>query len=222
MIAAPARRGLHASNGAAPAVATRPSLGTLWEVIALVPDPEIPVVSVVDLGILRGIEWDLADASTLVVTVTPTYSGCPATDVIMASIRDALFAAGVTRARIETRLSPAWTTDWMTPDAKRKLRDYGIAPPDGMSPPGRPKGEYRSAKREGTPVTPPEAPTSALAATSRIDVAGISPLRHGAAVACPRCESRRTQLLSQFGSTACKAHYRCLACLEPFDYFKPH
>jgi len=222
VIEAPARRGLHGSNGAAPAaVATRPSLGALWEVIAEVPDPEIPVVSVVELGILRGIEWDLADASTLVVTVTPTYSGCPATDVIMASIRDALFAAGVTRARIETRLSPAWTTDWMTPDAKRKLRDYGIAPPDGMSAPGRLTRE--TALRRGEIARGAgEAPTSSLAATSRIDVAGISPLRHGAAVACPRCESRRTQLLSQFGSTACKAHYRCLACLEPFDYFKPH
>ena len=99
MIAAPAPRGLHAPDVAAPVeVASRPSLGTLWEVIAEVPDPEIPVVSVVELGILRGIEWDPADSSTLVVTVTPTYSGCPATEVIMASIRYALFAAGVDAA----------------------------------------------------------------------------------------------------------------------------
>src|SRR5207249_9621119 len=145
-------------------------------------------VSVVELGILRGIEWDAADPSTLAVIVTPTYSGCPATEVIMASIRSALFAAGVALVRIETRLFPAWTTDWMTLDAKRKLRDYGIAPPDG---------------------------TSAVSTTTAIDVAGISPLRRAAPVACPRCGASQTQLLSQFGSTACKAHYRCLACLEP-------
>ena len=146
MIAAPAPRGIHEPHG----LASRPSLGTLWEVVAEVPDPEVPVVSVVELGILRGIEWDPADSSTLVVTVTPTYSGCPATEVIMASIRYALFAAGVTRLRIETRLFPAWTTDWMTPDAKRKLRDYGIAPPDG---------------------------TRSVSTTTLIDVTGISPLR---------------------------------------------
>ncbi len=119
----------------------RRSVGALWDVLATVPDPEIPAVSVVELGILRGIEWDATDAATLVVTVTPTYSGCPATEVIMASIEDALTAAGVARVRIETRLVPAWTTDWMTPEAKRKLTAYGIAPPDGMSAPGRPKRE---------------------------------------------------------------------------------
>jgi ring-1,2-phenylacetyl-CoA epoxidase subunit PaaD len=102
-------------------------------------------------------------------------------------------ALGVARVRIETRLAPAWTTDWMTVEARRKLRDFGIAPP-GAAP-----------------------------APSAVDVAGISPLRRaGATVACPRCGSPRTQLVSQFGSTACKAHFRCLACLEPFDYFKPH
>ena len=170
-------------------------IGSLWDVVAAVPDPEVPAVSVVELGILRGLEWDAADADTLVVTVTPTYSGCPATEVIMASIRDALLAAGVPRVRIETRLFPAWTTDWMTPEAKGKLAAYGIAPPEG---------------------------TRAVSTATAIDVSGISPLRRGAAVACPRCESTRTQLVSQFGSTACKAHYRCLACLEPFDYFKPH
>ena len=175
---------------------SRPSLGALWHVLDAVPDPEIPVVSVVELGILRGVEWDAADQETLVVTVTPTYSGCPATELIMTSIRDALAAAGVARVRIDTRLSPAWTTDWMAPEAKRKLRDFGIAPPDGVR---------------------------ALSAKIAIDVAGISPLRRAAAaVVCPRCGSKQTHLVSQFGSTACKAHYRCLACLEPFDYFKPH
>jgi ring-1,2-phenylacetyl-CoA epoxidase subunit PaaD len=170
-------------------------IGALWDVLSKVPDPEVPAVSVVELGILRGIEWDATDAGTLVVTVTPTYSGCPATEVITASIRDALVTAGVERVRIETRLFPSWTTDWMTPEAKRKLTAYGIAPPDG---------------------------TRAVGTTTAIDVSGISPLRRAAAVACPRCASPRTQLVSQFGSTACKAHYRCLACLEPFDYFKPH
>jgi len=198
VIAAPAPRELHAPGVAAPSgFASRPALGALWEIIADVPDPEIPVVSVVELGILRGVEWDPTDASTLVVTVTPTYSGCPATDVIMASIRAAAIGAGVARVRIETRLFPAWTTDWMTSEGRRKLRDYGIAPPDGT--------------RSNPPST-----------TTAIDVAGISPLRRGVPVACPRCGSRQTQLLSQFGSTACKAHWRCLACLEPFDYFKPH
>ena len=171
----------------------RPSLGALWQALDAVPDPEIPAVSVVELGILRGVEWDAADPLLLVVTVTPTYSGCPATELIMTSIRDAVAALGVARVRMETRLAPAWTTDWMTAEARRKLRDFGIAPP-------------------GAVPTP-----------SAVDVAGISPLRRaGATVACPRCGSPQTQLVSQFGSTACKAHFRCLACLEPFDYFKPH
>jgi ring-1,2-phenylacetyl-CoA epoxidase subunit PaaD len=171
----------------------RPSLGALWQALDAVPDPEVPAVSVVELGILRGVEWDATDPMLLVVTVTPTYSGCPATELIMTSICEALAAAGVAKVRIEMRLAPAWTTDWMTTEARRKLCDFGIAPP-------------------GAARTP-----------SAVDVAGISPLRRaGAAVACPRCGSKQTQLVSQFGSTACKAHFRCLACLEPFDYFKPH
>ena len=98
--------------------------------------------------------------------------------------------------RIETSLSPAWTTEWITPEGRRKLREFGIAPPDG---------------------------TRAVTKPMPIDVAGISPLRRSTvAIACPRCASKRTELVSQFGSTACKAHYRCLDCLEPFDYFKPH
>lgn len=173
--------------------AERPAIAALWQALGAVPDPEIPVVSVVELGIVRGIDWDGVDPSTLVVTVTPTYSGCPATELIMASIRDALHAAGVARVRVDTRLAPPWTTDWIVPEAKRKLREFGIAPPGG---------ERR---------------------TATVDVTGLAPLRRaGVAVPCPRCASPRTQLVSQFGSTACKAQYRCLACLEPFDYFKPH
>jgi ring-1,2-phenylacetyl-CoA epoxidase subunit PaaD len=181
---------------AAAANAVRPALGAIWTALDAVPDPEIPVVSVIELGIVRGVEWSVTDPDTLIVRVTPTYSGCPATELIMDGIRVALAAIGVARVRLETRLAPAWTTDWMAPEAKQKLRAYGIAPPAGGGPaPG--------------PV--------------RIDVAGISPLRRATAlVSCPRCGSAQTALVSQFGSTACKAHYRCLDCLEPFDYFKPH
>ena len=191
----------NASNDATPAVAAsaqRYSLGDAWRVLAEVTDPEIPVLSVIELGILRGVRWDADASGSLVVTVTPTYSGCPATEMIAAAIRAALNAAGFTRVRVETSLVPAWTTDWITPEGRRKLRDFGITPPDG-------KRAVRSA------------------AAVAIDVAGISPLlRSTGVIACPRCGSKRTELVSQFGSTACKAHYRCLDCLEPFDYFKPH
>lgn len=174
----------------------QPSIGAAWRALASVPDPEIPVVSVIDLGIVRGVEWETGDAGPLVVTVTPTYSGCPATEVIMVSIRDALRAAGIDHVRLETRLSPSWTTEWISPSGRRKLREFGIAPPDG---------------------------TRAVSGFATIDVSGISPLRRAQVnVLCPRCGSTATQLVSQFGSTACKAHYRCLDCLEPFDYFKPH
>ena len=172
------------------------TLAGFWNAAAAVPDPEIPVVSVSDLGILRGIEWDDADPGALVVTVTPTYSGCPATELINASLRDALQAAGAPHVRIETRLAPAWTTDWITAHGKRKLAEFGIAPP--------------GVKR-------------ADAAVATVDVSRLRSKRPSTpAIACPRCGSARTQLLSQFGSTACKAQHRCLDCLEPFDYFKPH
>jgi len=166
----------------------RPSLDAIWDALARVPDPEIPVVSVVELGIVRAVEW--TDAG-LAVRVTPTYSGCPATELISDGIRAALADAGVVDAQVTTVLSPAWTTDWIAPEARAKLAAFGIAPP------GR--------------------------AAARIDVAGISPLRRAPdEVACPRCGSTRTALLAQFGSTACKALYRCESCREPFDYFKPH
>ena len=172
------------------------TLAAFWNAVAAVPDPEIPVVSVTDLGILRGIEWDGGDPGTLVVTVTPTYSGCPATEMITASLRDALETAGASRVRIETRLAPAWTTDWITQEGRRKLREFGIAPP--------------VAHR-------------ADSAVATIDISRLRSRRTSAVtIACPRCGSAQTQRLSQFGSTACKAQYRCLDCLEPFDYFKPH
>jgi ring-1,2-phenylacetyl-CoA epoxidase subunit PaaD len=129
------------------------------------------------------------------VTVTPTYSGCPATAAINAALRDALAAAGAQRVRIETRLSPAWTTDWITADGRRKLAEFGIAPP--------------VARQPGAAI---------------VDVSRLRRRDRASAdrIACPRCGSAQTQLVSQFGSTACKAHYRCLDCLEPFDYFKRH
>ena len=167
---------------------TRVSLDAIWDALSRVPDPEIPVVSVVELGIVRAVEWT---ATGLEVRVTPTYSGCPATELIMEGIREALAEAGIVDARVTTVLSPAWTTDWIAPEARPKLAAFGIAPP-------------------GPAALP-------------VDVTGISPLRRARdPVACPRCGSTETALLAQFGSTACKALYRCEACREPFDYFKPH
>lgn len=144
-----------------------------------VPDPEIPVLSVNDLGIVRGAEWR---GEELIVTVTPTYSGCPATAVIALAIEDALRRKGLDRARIKTQLSPAWTTDWMREGAREKLRAYGIAPPEGAACAG---------------MVAKNAPKS-----------------------CPRCGSAHIEEVSRFGSTPCKAAYRCADCLEPFDYFK--
>lgn len=173
------------------AVVDKPSLDRVWRWLAEVPDPEIPVVSITDLGIVREVRYD---GDQLVVTVTPTYSGCPATEVIAASICSAMTARGIADARMETRLSPAWTTDWLSDDAKRKLRDYGIAPPVGLA-----------------------------ANEQRIDLSRLSRRVPAApVVACPRCASTNTEVLSPSGSTPCKSLYRCAACREPFDYFKCH
>ncbi len=168
-----------------------PGMDVVWEALAAVPDPEIPVISVLDLGIVRSVEWV---GDELVVTVTPTYSGCPATEVIADDIVRALSMAGVSRCRVQTRLAPAWTTDWITPDAKRRLRAYGIAPPG----------------------------TQAEGGSRAIDISGLIRRRTSVRVSCPRCGSQHTQEMSRFGSTPCKAQYRCEACAEPFDYFKPH
>jgi len=172
--------------------ALRPSLAMLWRSLDAVPDPEIPAVSVHELGMVRGLEWDEADAATLVVHLTPTYSGCPATDAIRESVTEALLAQGAPKVRVTMQLSPAWTTDWMTADARRKLREFGIAPPSGV------------------------------ARAAVVDISAIRGLRRATEkIACPRCGSRNTERIAQFGSTACKAHYRCVDCAEPFDYFKP-
>ena len=179
-------------RAAALRAAPRPALEAIWHALEGIPDPEIPVVSIVGLGMVRSVEWEQADPTMLIVRITPTYSGCPAMELIVGAIRESMAAIGVAQLRLETQLSPAWTTDWMAPEAKRKLRDYGIAPPEGSRP-------------------------------AAIDVAGISPLRRAELSApCPRCGSLQTKLVSQFGSTACKAQYRCVDCLEPFDFFKPH
>jgi len=145
-------------------------------VLANVPDPEIPAVSVMDLGIVRDI-----DAAAPSVVVTPTYTGCPATAVIERSISAALDAAGLADVTIRPRLDPPWTTDWITDEGREKLRAYGIAPP----------------------------PASAS-------------LRTAQPVLCPRCASRATEEISRFGSTPCKALWRCKTCGEPFDTFKCH
>ena len=165
-------------------------LGWLGEVM----DPEVPVVSIVDLGILRDVQWADSPDAAVIVTVTPTYSGCPATEVIAQSIREALQARGIAGVEVRTQLSPAWTTDWMTLKGRDALRAYGIAPPAARAP-----------SADGS-----------LA----IDISAL--LQTKAVVPCPQCESRKTRLLSQYGSTACKALYQCNSCLEPFDYFKPH
>lgn len=149
----------------------RPTVDTVWSWLADVPDPEIPVISLVDLGIIRGVDWQGDD---LVVTVTPTYSGCPATRIINLDIETALRARGITSLRLERQLSPAWTTDWLSDAGRQKLETYGIAPPQAAGGPAH----------------------------------------------CPRCQSPDVERISQFGSTPCKAQWRCTSCLEPFDYFK--
>lgn len=149
----------------------------IWALLATIPDPEIPVLTITDLGMVRRV---VTQGDGVAIHFTPTYSGCPATEHLTAMIRDTLTLAGYGPVHIVIQLSPAWTTDWLSPDARERLRQYGISPPQGHA---------------------CHAPT----ATD---------------VACPRCGSTHTSLISEFGSTACKALYRCDACREPFDYFK--
>jgi len=153
----------------------------VWKLLGRVLDPEIPVLSIVDLGIVREV-CQQADGR-IRVAITPTYSGCPATEVIRTLVRAALDANGYADAILDEVLSPPWTSDWLTPEGREKLRSFGIAPPEGS---------VASARR----------------------------LLPAPAVSCPRCASRATVRVSEFGSTPCKAHYRCSACGEPFDYFK--
>ena len=152
-------------------VTTRPSVREIWAWLDRVPDPEIPVISLVDLGVIRKVAWQ---GEVLNVTVTPTYTGCPATTVIGMEIDKALRAHGIEKINQIRQLAPAWTTDWITEKGRVALRDYGIAPP-------------------------------------RVS---------GGPDACPQCGSGAVTRISQFGSTPCKAQWRCDDCLEPFDYFK--
>lgn len=174
-----------------------------WDVLAEVPDPEVPVLSVVDLGIVREVE--VADDDCVAVTLTPTYSGCPATEVIQQAVVTALQEAGARTVKVSTTLDPPWTTDWITPEAAEKLRAYGIAPPRCAS------------RRDGESVIQ-FAPRSRAAGAGQSGAAGQ--FDEDDAVPCPQCGSSRTTETSHFGSTACKALYRCLDCLEPFDHFK--
>lgn len=160
------------------------SLAEIRQILSAVCDPEIPVITIVDLGILR--EVKIVD-ETIKITITPTYTGCPAMDMIAMNIRLALIQNGYKKMVIETILSPAWTTDWMSDAGKKKLKAYGIAPPH---------------------------PTQAVGDTKLFAAAET--------IQCPLCKSWRTELVSQFGSTACKALHRCEDCREPFDYFKCH
>ncbi len=165
------------------------NIAEIWTWLKDIADPEIPALSILDLGIVRDVQSSSVTAE-LIVTITPTYSGCPAMEVIAQDIRDMLRVHGVERVRLETRLSPAWTTDWLTEDARERLREYGIAPPSQR-------------------LIPPESIQPALPIAAERFI-------------CPRCASSRTTLISRFGSTPCKALYKCLDCLEPFDAFKRH
>jgi len=152
-------------------VTEKPDLETVWSWLSHVPDPEIPVISITDLGIIRDVQWQ---EDTLEVTITPTYSGCPATSIINFDIETALHEKGIEKITLKRQLSPAWTTDWLSERGRARLEEYGIAPPQ--------------------PAGGPE---------------------H-----CPHCRSTDIERISQFGSTPCKAQWRCRDCLEPFDYFK--
>lgn len=153
----------------------------IYKLLASVTDPEIPVLSILDMGVVRGVEFS---EDIVKITITPTYSGCPAMNEIEKNIIETLRVAGVPFVKVNTILSPAWTTDWMTEEGKQKLMEYGIAPP--LSPSADKKALMGEARQ----------------------------------VTCPNCKSKHTQMLTLFGSTACKALFKCMDCLEPFDYFK--
>jgi ring-1,2-phenylacetyl-CoA epoxidase subunit PaaD len=153
----------------------------IYKILANVCDPEVPVLSILDLGIVRDV---LLHEKEIEIIITPTYSGCPAMNMIAMNIRIEMATHGFENVKIKEVLSPAWTTDWISEDGKRKLKEYGIAPP-----------QYR------------------------VEDLG---LRIEKDIPCPLCDSTNTELLSEFGSTSCKALHRCKDCLEPFDYFKCH
>ncbi|MFQ3332283.1 MAG: ring-1,2-phenylacetyl-CoA epoxidase subunit PaaD [Thalassomonas sp.] len=140
----------------------------IWELLNTVPDPEIPVISVVELGVIREVKFE---NDSFTISITPTYSGCPAVKTFMDDIKTCLIEKGINNFELKIVYAPAWTTDWMTEGTKEKLRKFGIAPPSNI-------------------------------------------------VICPQCNSKNTSLISEFGSTACKSLFKCIDCLEPFDFFK--
>lgn len=158
------------------------SKGKIWDLLSKIPDPEIPVITIQELGVLRDIE---VTKNKVIVTITPTYTGCPAMKLFEDEIISTLNSNGIEDVEIKMVYSPAWTTDWISDEAKQKLKDYGIAPPVAGS-------QDKGVLFEAGPKV----------------------------VQCPKCNSKKTTLKSQFGSTACKALYTCDDCLEPFDYFK--
>ena len=193
----------HCSADHAALVAQVGRVAQVWAVLEQVLDPEVPALSICDLGIVRDVCWKggtVAKEGTwesggegLEVVLTPTYSGCPATEVIEQSVRAAIDQAGLGPVSVRLQRAPAWTTNWMSAAGRQKLKDYGIAPP----------GHLLSDKERPVRFLPRR-------------VANSAPK-----LACPRCDSTQTEMLSAFGSTACKSLYRCLACQEPFEHFKP-
>ncbi len=175
---------MDASNNIEQPKRATPGTEKVWRLLEEVMDPEVPVLSVVDLGIIRGVT---VEDQSVEVVITPTYTGCPAMDVISMQVRMTLLSNGYGPVTIRTELSPAWTTEWMSQSGREKLKAYGIAPPN-------PKQQ----------VCMPEF------------------FAREEAVQCPHCQSWHTIRISEFGSTACKALYRCEDCQEPFDYFKCH
>ena len=155
----------------------------IYNILEQVSDPEVPVLSIIDLGVVRDV---MMTDEVLEIVITPTYTGCPAMDMIEVNIKAMLQEHGFEKVKVSTILSPAWTTDWLSEAGKQKLQDYGIAPPQG------------SAKSKRALFS---------------EESGII---------CPQCKSTHTEMISQFGSTACKAQYKCKDCEEPFDYFKCH
>ena len=162
-----------------------PQKEKIWKWLEEVKDPEVPVLSILDLGIVRDVQVN--EQGEAIITITPTYSGCPAMDVIGMNIRMALAGRGLSGVHIEMQLSPAWTTDWMSESGKQKLKEYGIAPPVRLASAGE-----------------------------------LGLFEEDDSIACPRCESVDTKLVSNYGATACKAMYQCNSCHEPFEHFKCH
>lgn len=162
-------------------VTTEQDIQHVYDLISVIPDPEIPVITIKDLGILRGVK--IIDGEYVII-ITPTYTACPAMGMIEDQIKEILSSNGIQNVKVVLTYTPAWTTDWLTQDAKLKLKKYGIAPPNHSS-------------------------CTKFFQTSEM-------------VICPRCNSKHTELISRFGSTACKALYKCNDCMETFDLFKCH